>query len=211
MADNAVRYGFRWQRSAGVASGLGAPDPRRVAVASAYQAAPGAVNCHLWPGDPVTKLSDGTVQLAATGGQIDGVIVGIGPYYNATIGAMAFADFLPGGTTYGTNLDRTSYVWIVDPGLAVFECCCDENTTATTRAAYQAFVGENVDHILVPVTATAKATPLLDISTHATTNTLAWRIIDIPLRPEIDFSGLNVPLLVMPNVVGQAAFQITGV
>lgn len=209
MSDNAIRYGFKWMRSLGGAAGSGIYEPRRVAVASGYQAAPGATNCHLWPGDPVTKIGDGTVTLAAAAGQIDGIIVGIGPYYNGV--TMTFGDFLPGNTVYGTNLDRTSYVWIVDPGLQLFEAIVNDNTTCVQRSDYQAVVGENVNHILVPDATAFKATPKLNISGHANTNTLQWRIVDIPLRPEIDFTGLNVPLLVTANVVGQAPFQTTGV
>jgi len=195
-----------------VSQGLGAPVPRPVFVASAYQAAPGGTNVDLWPGDPVTKLGDGTYQLCtASSGQIDGVIIGIAPYYNSGIGAMAFSDHLPGATTYGTNLDRQSVVYIVDPGLAYFEAICDDATTFTTKATYTAALGENVDCIYVPVAADAKAYPKLDISTHANTGTLQWRIVSLSQRPETDYSGANVPLIVTPNVVGQAPFQVTGV
>lgn len=189
---------------------MGAPSLRPVFVASAYQAAPGATNVNLWPGDPVTKIGDGTVILAVAGGQIDGVIVGIAPFYDGV--SMRFGDSLPGTTpAYGTNLDRQSVLYIVDPGLAIFECTCNDNTTFTTKATYTAAIGENVNHILTPVAADLKSYPQLNISGHAVTATLSWRIIGLSPRPEIDYSGLNVPLLVTPNLTGQAPFTPLGI
>ena len=75
----------------------------------------------------------------------------------------------------------------------------NDATTATTEAAYQALVGENCSHIHTAASGGLALTPKLNISTHATTATLDWRIIGIPDRTSQDFSGANVDLEVVCN------------
>lgn len=209
MADNPNRYGFNYVGHMGFESGVGAPAPREVFVASGYQAAPGAVNVDLGPGDPVTKLSTGYYQLAAGGAQVDGVIVSVNKYYDGAV--MRFGPVLPGNTVYGTNYQRISSVMIVDPIGAIFEAVADDATTFTTFATYLAAIGENCDHVYVGDATQKRAFGRIDISTHNTTNTLGWRILALPRREETDYSGLYVPLHVTANVVGQAPVQTTGV
>jgi hypothetical protein len=204
MADNAFRYGFTWYASRGPA----VPKPMKVRVASAYQAAPGAVNVDLQIGDPVKKVSDGTVALAAASDAIFGVISGVAPYYNSTLGAMVPSNRLPGGTTATVGTDRESVVWILPAADQIFIAAADDNTTATTIGAYIAFIGENCDHATAAVA--PNAFPSVDISTHNTT-ALQWRIVDIAPVPGVDYTGLYVPLLVTCNKVQQAPFQTTGV
>lgn len=206
MADNASLYGFRW---VGARQGDPHPDPEIVRVATAYQASPGGVSVDLNVGDPVKKVSDGTVALCATGDATFGIIVGILPYYDGS--KMVRSNRLPGGTAYSTNLERQSKVLIVPIAGNVFECVCDDNTSITTEANYNAAIGENVDISINQVAGSTLATPRLKISTHATTNTLVWRIVDTSHRVNIDYTGLYVPLLVTGNVVQQAPYQTTGV
>jgi hypothetical protein len=166
------------------------------------------VNVDLNVGDPVKLVSDGTVALAAAGDSIYGVITGVAPYYDGT--TMVFNNKLPGGTTYGSVLERTSYVYVLPVAGLVFEVDCDENTTATTQAAYTAFIEENCDLSLNADATTKQARPLLDISTHVTT-TAQWRIYDLSRRIDQDFSGTRVKLLVVCNEVQQAPYVTTGV
>lgn len=206
MADNAVRYGFTWYRTR---AGGTAPKPLRVRVASGYQGSVSSVNVDLQIGEPVKKVSDGTVAHAAAGDAIFGVVVGVGPYYNSTLGAMLPSNRLPGGTTATVGTDRESAVYIIPAADQEFLCCADDNTTATTISGYIAFIGENADH----VTATAVAPNgnyLLDISDHKT-GSAQWRIVDIAPFPAIDYTGNYVPLIVTCNEVQQAPFQTTGV
>lgn len=209
MADNPAKYGFRWQQNRGGAN----MKPLRVRVASGYQAAPGAVNVDLNVGDPVKKVNDGTVALCAAGDATFGIVVGIGPYYvGAPINAMVSGGVsLPGGTTYGTLLERQSFIYIVPAADQIFEVDADDKTTFTTEATYNAAIGENVDITINQVAGDTHAYPKADISTHATTNTLVWRIVDLARWPGQDYSGANVKLLVTCNVVQQAPFQTTGV
>lgn len=207
MANNAFQYGFRWHSSR--YGGDTKPQPERHRVASAYDAAPGGVHCNLQPGDCVKKVSDGTVALAVAGDAIFGVIDYIGPYYDSGAGAMVFNSVLPyANGAYGTNYERESTIYIIPVAGQIFRAMADDSSTATTYAAYRAFIGENVDMVNDAVTPNAR--PLIDISTHATTSA-QWRIVDIGRDVNTDYTGLYVPLLVTANEVQQAPFQTTGV
>lgn len=205
MADNEIRYGFRWMKGFGSRTDL---QPFRAFVATAYQAAPGSVNVDLNVGDPVKRVSDGSVALAVAGDTAYGVITSIGPYYDSSLGAMKFGSSLPGATAW-TGVDRQSVVYVVPVLGQVFEIDCDDNTTATTQAAYQAFFGENCD---ISINAVApRAHPRLDISLHATTNTLVWRILELSPRVNQDFTGNYVKMLVTANLAQQPPSTILGV
>lgn len=207
MADNPALYGFRWRKSR---TGSGMPVPEWYAVASAYQASPGGVNVDLNIGDPVKKVSDGTVALCAAGDQVFGIVCDIGPYWDGS--KKQRANRLPGGTTYGSLLDRQSRVAILLAGENIFECVCDDTVTATTEAGYTALIGENVDITINQVSGDTHAYPKLDISTHETGGaTKVWRIVTLSNTPGIDFSGANVPLLVTGNLIQQAPDQTTSV
>jgi hypothetical protein len=201
MANNTAKYGFRFVRSR--SGGTNLPTPIEMAVADSYQATSdgAASNVDLNIGDPVLLVSTGTVGLATTTADVWGVIVGFKPYWNGT--AMTPTNRLPGGTTGGSNITRQSRVLVVPVENNIFEVDVDDNTTATTYAGYQAFIGENADHVCVADltnTSRPKANPKLDISVHATTNTLGWRIVGISDTAENqDFSGTGVKLLVMCN------------
>ena len=82
---------------------------------------------------------------------------------------------------------------------AVWNIIVNDATTATTEAAYQAFIGENCSHIHTALSGGLALTPKLNISTHATTATLDWRIVGIPNRSVQDFTGANVELEVICN------------
>lgn len=205
MADNAALYGFRW---VGSRSGSGTPHIAYFPIASAYQAAPGGVNVDLNVGDPVKKVSDGTLALVAATEAHFGVVASIGPYFDGS--KMVRGKSLPGGTTYGSNLERQSMIGIYLSADNLFEVVCDDATTATTQAAYTAFIGENTEVSINQVSGSTLATPKLDISLHNTT-ALAWRIVSLSKRNNIDYSGANVPLIVTGNLIQQAPFQTTGV
>lgn len=200
MADNVQRYGFRLFRGQ---SGQYVHPIKRY-VADAYQATSdgAASNVDLNPGDPVKLVSDGTVALAITTNDVWGIVAAVNPYWNGT--AMTPGSRLPGATTGGGIFERKSSVmiWELTPDM-LFEADCDDAVTATTRAAYEAFVGENVDHVCLADVTNAgrpKANPRLDISGHATTHTLGWRIRAVSESLDNqDFSGANVKLIVSCN------------
>jgi hypothetical protein len=211
MADNQRRYGLRWQRVRG-GNNL---SPERHFVATGYQATSNAINVDLRQGDPVKKVSDGSIALVAAGNATFGVIEAVAQYYvGAPINAVVpGGPSLPGGTAWGTVQDRISLVMLVPIADQIFEWDCDDAVTATTEASFQAFVGENVDASMNGVSGDTRAYPLLDISTHNTTNTLVWRIVRVPRDSFLnqDFSGNYVKLLVTGNVAQQAPFTTTGV
>jgi hypothetical protein len=170
-------------------------------VASGYQGSKGG-NVHIRVGDPVVRINDGTVTLAAVGNNVVfGIVTSINPFYDSTISALNWAsDYLPGGTTYA-NQQNESIVMVqqVTPNTP-FRCIVDDNTTAVLYATYVTYIGENVDFAYNRITSPGTfANPKLDISTHATTNTLQWRIQDVPRIPGIDFSATNVELIVTCN------------
>lgn len=199
MADNGHFYGFRpyKARGAGVL-----PSPIRCAIADNY-------GSELHAGDPIKILSTGYWALCAAGDKTDGVIVRIGPYYNGTRFAM-HTDYLPKNTVYGTNFERQSFVYAIPAERTVFECDVNDNTTATTYATYLSYIGENVEMVLGDGTSGA-ADPKLNISTHATTNTLSWRIVGVSEQMTfLDYSATNVRLLVTPNLTAEAPWTTTG-
>lgn len=205
--DNPARYGFRPIK--GRQSADCSPVWRDVA--SGYQAAPGATNVDLNLGDPVIRVSDGTVAIAATTGVIYGIIVGFGFYWNAALGRMEPANNLPGGVAYGSVFDRRSQVLVLPVDGQLFEVDVDDAVTATTRAAYRAFIGENVNTIYAASATTGRANPRVDISAHATTNTFQWQIQDVGTKDVYDYAGANVKLIVSCNLPDSSPLVPTGV
>lgn len=221
MANNTHFYGFRWATNY---NGRSMPVPMEMAVASAanFTVSGNATNLNLNAGDPVKINSDGTVSVSGgnensqTSQTTWGIVVGMGGqgYYNGT--RMVRAPFLPSGTTYGTNVDRQSKVLVVPCSAGVWEIDVDDNTTATTYLGYQAFIGENADHQNYPnsqghVNADLMVNPLLNIASHATTSTLAWRIVGVSQSlANQDFSGTFVKMLVSVNKGAEPFYTATG-
>lgn len=209
MADNRFGYGLRYVKGH---FNLDAAI-QRVRVASGYSptVSGGAQNVNIRAGDVVKKVNDGTVAICAAGDQPYGVVQRIHPYYDANLGRMTIGKTLPFNTVYGTNLERQSFLSIIPVQNAIFECVADDKTTATTQTTYTGYIGENVDLINVGDTNALSVNPQIDISTHNTTNTLTWRIVDIAPRVDIDFTGLYVPLYITANYSQDAPFTILGV
>lgn len=209
MADNRASYGFRFYRSK-YGRPLENPLMKLVASNAAFSVNGGASSIGIGIGDPVKLVNDGTVTLAEGTENIPtdiyGIIVGVAPVWNASLGVMQPSNLLASNVVWGTNQERASYVHVVPIEQAYWEIDCDDATTATTQAAYQAFVGENCSMILTGASGAARAFPKLDISTHNTTNTLKLRIAEISrTKDNQDFSGANVKLVVELNATAQTA------
>lgn len=222
MADNSHFYGFRWANSMNAVS---MPKPLEGAVASAanFTVSGNATNLNLNVGDPVKYNTDGTFSLAGgnENSQVSqtafGVVVGFGGqgYYNGT--RMVRSTFLPSGVTYGTNVDRQSKVLVVPFSAGIWEIDCDDAVTATTYLGYQALIGENCDHRLVPnasgyVNAQLAANPVLNIASHAAaTTTLSMRIFGVSQNfSNQDFSGNYVKLFVQVNKGAESLYTNVG-
>ena len=201
MADNRKKYGIRFHSTQG---GGGRPACIEGLVASGYAGDHGG-SVGIAIGDPVDLLSTGFMELTndtATRDTLFGVVMNIA---NAKVDANAKArptNYLPSGTTY--TLEETTSKLIVAPfSDHIWEMDVDDAVTATTLAAYRALVGENVDMVFSRDTSNPdkpKCGPVLDISTHATTAALMWRIVGVSkTRENQDFSGANVKLLVQLN------------
>lgn len=218
MTDNVSKYGFRLVQNA---SAHVNPIMKIVATAESFDVSGGLQNAALGAGDVVKLLSTGGVTLAAgnetTPDNPYGVIVGVLPYYDSSIGlagAMRPSNVLPSDIAWGTNLSRQSKLIVVPfmPG-QLWEVDVDDSSTATTEAAYQAFIGENVSMINTAAANTVppRVAPKIDISTHATTATLCFTIAGIsPTMENVDFSGANVKLLITPNIAQDGAYGLIG-
>jgi hypothetical protein len=208
--DNIHRYGFRWSR----ANGRSCPSGEVKYIATAQNDVDdGANSVHIWPGDPVELVATGGVIVANTGETPWGIVTSIGYYWDGE--HMRSGKYYPNQTVWGTVEARRGWVHVVPATAGYWEIDVDDNTTATTRAAYVALLGENVIHTCPGNTTYAQADPYLDISGHATTNTFEWRLEDIsPTLDNRDFSGSYVKMIVSCNLsqqAGHAAAPGTGV
>lgn len=218
MTDNVSQYGFRLVQNA---SAHVNPMMKIVATAESFDVTGGLQNAALGAGDVVTLLSTGGITLCpgneTTPGNPFGVIQSVLPQFDASIGlagAMKFASTLPSDLAWGTSLPRQSKVIVVPflPG-QIWEVDADDIVTATTEAAYQALIGENVSFINTAAASTVppRVAPKIDISTHATTATLCFTIVGIsPTMLNVDFSGANVKLLITPNIAQDGAYGLIG-
>ena len=186
---NVSHGGFRWKFNK---QSPGAPPPIRILpVATGYAT-------KLCRGAPCKLLSDGSVDLGAPAETIYGVIDGVEQYYDGTVVRSGIA--LPAATAWGTNVTRQSRVRVILARGQIFEVQADENTTATTLLAYQAFVGENVE-FTAGTNVGDESGCQVDISGHATTNTFSCRIEDIPSKETQDFTSTGVVLHVSFNLI----------
>jgi len=205
MADNAVRYGFRYVKSR--YGGGNAPIQEAwIATAASFDVNAGAQNVFLGEGDPIVQLSDGSVTLGVGSEGTDsttllGIVQGIKQYYDTAKGVMtAMGPGIPSDLAWGTNLARQSRVYFTPIESAIWAIQVDDAVTATTEAAYQAFIGENCRFVNTGTSGQLRAFPKLDISTHATTNTFPWKIIGVSQTAQNqDYSGQNVELYVISN------------
>lgn len=214
MADNPRYYGIRWSLAY---NSVSQPKTIELPVASGqnFNVTGDATNLNLNVGDQVQIASTGTITLSpgneTTTGSVWGIVVGFGGqgYFNGT--RMVRSPFLPSGVTYGTSIDRQSRVLVVPVSQGFWEADCDDNVSATTFQAYQAFVGENVDVKQTVQPTLLQANPMIDISTHAVTSTLQWRIAGISQNlSNQDFSGQYVKLVININKGAETFFTATG-
>lgn len=215
MADNLLRYGWRWSVAA---NGRACPPGFPMVVADAYGGSLNSIDVDLNVGDLVKRVSTGTIEHAdgneTTTESVMGVVVGIIQYWDGSV--IRSGSKVPNGSTGGGLYERQTRVLVVPAGWGIWEADVDVSAAAyDTRAEYQAFVGENVDHINVANATTDKANPRIDISTHATTESLVWNIVGIsPTHENQDFSGEYVKLLLAINNwdwPGQAATRRVGI
>lgn len=222
MADNAAVYGFRWAQSY---NGKPQPQPIEVAVATGqnFTISGSATNWNLNVGDLVAYTTTGTIIVAGgnenaqVSAAVYGVVVGFGGqgYFNSAVSRMQRALNLPSGVVYGTNVDRQSKVLVVPASFGFWEADIDGvgGAAASTYFGYQAFIGENVDHQNVAITASLQLNPRLNIASHAAPGAaLSWRIMGISQNfANQDYSGANVKLIVGINKGQEPYYTSSGV
>lgn len=205
---NRAENGFKFVR--GINGSRDTPEPEQWPIASGYQGAiQGGGNVDVNVGDLVKRLSTGYLSIAEgteitsyNPGTVNadipvGVVVGFSPYFDGTV--MQPTSVLPGGTVYGTNFTRQSFALVVPIQSGIWSINVDENTTATTYAAYLALVGQRVDFVNTNATAT-EAGPRIDISGHATTVTHRFTIYGLsPSQNDLDYSAVDMSILVTAN------------
>ena len=205
MADNAARYGFRFYRSR-YGGGNAVVREGWCATSASFDVNSGASNVVLGAGDVLLQQNTGAVTLAIGAEGTDsttilGVCCGIKQYYDTVKGVMTAAGpGIPSDLAWGTNLARQSRLYYIPADAAIWAVQVDDITTATTQAAYEAFIGENCRFINTGASGENRAKPKLNITTHATTNSFPWKIVGVqPAPPNVDFAGANVELLVISN------------
>jgi hypothetical protein len=214
MADNKAKYGFRFYQSM---NGSGRPAMVECVVATDYGTTVSATDVGLSIGDPVEKVSDGTVQLAGDRGddpaKFFGVIMAISNAKVDANGKARPASYLPHQTTYA-SLANQSRVMVAPFGRDYWEIDVDDNVTAVSRDDYQDLVDENSPLVYVLDTSNPdrpRAGPRLDISNNIEA-TDHFRIIGISKTQEnVDFSGANVKLIVQLNEGSEPVFNTAGI
>ena len=208
MADNNHRYGFRFYK--GQFNDL--PKGELYHVNDGYQAqvdgAGASVDLNI--GDPVKAMGDGSVALANTTETVFGIVIGVHRIFEASTGVTRPADRVPGGTTGGGNIERSTLVEVVPARGIIWEIDTSANAL-TTEAAYRALIHENAEHICagdLSIAGRPKADPRLFLPS-AVGAGLGWRIVGISKSAQNkDFSGQNVKLLVNVNESSEAGSAI---
>jgi hypothetical protein len=180
---NIAFKGFRWVHNRWAPTSM-TPPIEVVSVATGYASA-------IKIGDPVKRLSTGYVDLCAATEVAYGVMVGAEQYWDGS--RLRKGGHLPASTAWGTNEERRSLIRVIPVDGQEFEVTADDATTATTYAAYLAFIGENVPYVVGTGVGDYSGYQA-DISLHATTDTLDFRITDIPGAKDQDFASANVRL-----------------
>lgn len=191
MANRPSLGGFRWVKNKLAPNENTAPREKHW-IASAYGTSIGR-------GAPVKIVAGGSIELAATNDAVYGVFDGMAQVYNATEGTVAPAGAYTATVTWGTVLSRQSQCYVIPVRNQIFRITCDENTTATTQAGYEAFIQENAD-FGAGTASGDQAGHVLDISTHATTAE-DCRIVNVPDKETTNFANTGVELEVEFNLI----------
>lgn len=211
--DNNLRYGIRWSRAM---NGCDPPDPLEAFIVTGQNfAINGVGNVRLRPGDPITRLASGGVNLCdgsegASGGvAMLGIVAEIERYYDATQGVMVRNFSLPSGVAYSTNLTRQTKILYYPVEWGVWEI--DASSALASLAAAQLLAGANCDHTLTGTTVGGYAYPRLNVASTGT-GTAQWRIEGTSLTEENqDFTGNYVKFYVRA-VEGQGPlYTATGI
>lgn len=187
---NRTRKGFRWHHNL---TGIG-PQIEWAQVASGYASA-------IYEGGIITQIDNGTVELCPAGTNlILGVVACIAPYWDGgrmTNPLQPSPKYLPASTTYGSVIDRESFIGYYPAVNNVFEADLHLALTTATRTGALAVLGSMTDHV-VSTDDTALNLTLLE-TTDATPAAEQWRMMNLVETPDIDFTASRLKYLVTCN------------
>lgn len=192
--SNFVTSGFRYYKPKGVGHLI---EPLPCFVADNY-------NTDLYVGDPVSWVSDGSVARTAAGSgtTIYGVISAILQFRNSSGQLVRNGIYVPANTRWTADADRTM-VMVLPAASCMFVVDADDGSSITTVAGGRSVAGENCDHAFTGTadTGLGLTSCLLDISTHNTTNTLQWRVLDVYDQPSNDLTQTRARYIVYANLL----------
>jgi len=199
---NRLYSGARWKGSF-VAPACVTPPIEILPIADNYGTA-------IYIGDFVKLASTGYIQAASAGDTIYGVFAGCDQYFDGT--AIRKGGKYPASQVYGTNFERQTKARIIPAFGQIFELDTDDTAASyDSYAEFLAFIGENCEWIAGTAIDDTSGT-LLDISTHATTNTLSLHLRGISNAVDHDFAAKGVKLLCTVNLLQQpTAGSTTGI
>lgn len=201
MANRSINGGLRWRGNLTAPTAV-SPPIIEVPIADDYGTA-------LYLGDPVKLATTGYLQAASAGDTLYGVFAGMKQYYDGTV--IRSGGKYPASTSYDTNFERQSIARVIPAFGQVFEMDTDDVAASyDTYAEHLAFRGENCEWIAGTAVGDHSGA-LLDISTHATTNTLSLSLHAIASHVDHDFAAARVKWLVTINLLSKpAAGSTTG-
>lgn len=212
---NILRYGFRWRKS--LIAGGHHPEPLEAWVASgANFAINGVGNVQLGPGDVITRVSGGSVNIcdgsegAGGGVAVLGIVADVLAQWDASLGQRIKKGTLASGIVWGTNRVRQTKVLYYPAEWAQWEVDGDDATNATL-AAWDEDIEENFDHINTGTVVGGRAFPKLDVSSHGTA-TAQWRLKQVSKTEENqDVTAAGYKLIVEVNEGIGGKFSATGI
>lgn len=202
--DNLRRYGLRYVRSLLNQEGSPAIEYGYIASGQAFNVASGAQGVTLRVGDIVNKGANQTFTLGVgaetTPTAPYGVVVNVGPHWDAALGRMVPADGVPSGNVWGTNIDRRQEIGVIRLDGNEFEIDANDIVNQS-EADYQGHVTMNFSFKNMGASGEPYAYPMLHMTSVNTSNALFLRCTGISSTIENrDFTGAYVKMLVTGNI-----------
>lgn len=161
-------------------------------VASAYGTA-------IYIGDPVKFASDGTVEVAAAGDAISGVVTNIIQYKDAAgvLRRNCPGDRVPASITWTAHGERTLVQICLANAWIRFAARTDASVASLATA--RSLVGNNVDHEFSGTSAAYGLSGARVVIGGAGTGTAQWRIVGVTELPFVDPTAGAFQVEVMVN------------
>ena len=131
---------------------------------------------------PVIPLAGGVIDIVgnANGGTVPflGVLMGV-EYVDSSSKKTVFKNYWPGANSVSVDTNFPVKAFVADNPMQIFVVAADESVTDRATALADVFANCSLATATSGSTATGRSTAQLDISTAATTATLAMRIVGI--------------------------------